>query len=591
MIAMSFSCLPINSFRVGQQEKRCPTRHLASAGGSIDGHPPDQRKYKSLKDYKWPDPTPLDTAPYKPELGPVIDFPPVRESKDHTSDANGYGPGDRGTYQDVLTELSLGEELRLLKANNIDMQKQDDTGLAAMRGYTLGTTLEPATRYGLRIAKVSCRPDDANRQDTQSLTYSEITSSIQRQTVTSSSNSIGVPLVFKFDTSFSSAVATAENSTSVRIYFQASQVIPKARVNIAEEDISLAPSVVEKIRRAVDRKDAVELLDVLQDNGHFVPTSLVLGGRITLHTSTELTDASTFAATKSKLGAAADARFEVEGFPVEVGGGAGHGSAEKAERSVSEQSRKLQMELKGGIESLGSSKAGTLGTKWIDSVGPFLRWRTIGFAPKSLVPITQFLPEDLKKATLDLLRAYFKSKLCLARTGLAGAEGDDHYGPDDETLRRVQRITEIVVNYGENIDGIKWTHALYPQPGKPSTGLVDEIGRWRGEDTRKISLDPDEVVTKIEAGIDPDGNTMRRLAIRTNKNRYPDAKGYYGRAGSARDFKIIEAPRVLGFYGFKATLVHGMGLSYLRLSDDTHSREFLEQIESLLFPNRDYGAV
>ncbi len=556
---------------------------------------PDQSNQLIPKDMKWPDPSPLDTKAYTPELKPVIDFPPPREGKDHTSSVGGYGAGDGRTHQDVLTELSRDDQLRLLKVNNIDLQQQDDTGLAAMRAYTLEKTLEPANRYGLRVTKVTCQPDDANRQDGQSLSYSETTSNLQRQTVTSSSGSIGIPGIFKLDMSYSGAVATAERSKSVRIYFQASQVIPKARVSVEEEDISLAPALVEKIRTAVDRGAAEELLEILRDNGHFVPTSLVLGGRITLHTSTELDDASTFTALESKLAAAADARFTAEGVPVEVGGGAGVGSSERAESSIVQQSGQLKMELKGGIESLGSSEPGTLGTKWIDSVGPFLRWRTIGFAPHSLIPITHFLPRDLEKTTLDLLRAYFKSKLRVAHTALAGVGSDDRYGPDETTLRRIRRITEIVVNHGDNVDGIKWTHEFYPMSGQPDTGQVgfddgQGIGRWRGEHTNTIRLAPDERVTAVEGGCDPGGNTMRRVAIRTNKGRYPDV-GFYGRAGSASEVKIIQAPRVLGFQGFKSALVHGMGLSYLRLSDDTHSADFLERIEPILFPTRDYGPI
>jgi hypothetical protein len=553
--------------------------------------PPDQSNKAIPRNFEWPEPTPLDTARYTPELRPVIDFPSHREVQDHTGSVSGYGAGDGRTHQDVLTELGRDDQLRLLKANNIDLQQQDD-GLAAMRAYTLDKTLEPANRYGLRVAKVTLRPDDGNRQDGQSLGYSETTSNLQRQTVTSSSGGIGIPGIFKLDMSYSSAVATAERSKSVRIYFQASQVIPKARVAVEEEDISLAPAVVDRIRRAVDRGAAEELLDVLRDNGHFVPTNLVLGGRITLHTSTELDDASSFAAMEQKLAAAADARFSAEGIPVETGGGAGRGSSERAESSVVQQSKQLRLELKGGVESLGSSEPGTLGTKWIDSVGPFMRWRTIGFAPHSLVPITRFLPPDLEGAVLELLRGYVRSKLRIARTAVAGNSDDDRFGPDDATLRRLRRVTEIVVNHGINVDGIRWTHELHPESGKPGTGQVGEnqsIGRWRGENTSQIRLAPDERVTAIEAACEP-GGLMRRVAIRTNKGRYPD-EGFYGRAREASEVRIIQAPRALGFHGFKSALVHGMGLCYLRLSDDTHSPEFLERIEPLLFPTRDYGPI
>lgn len=104
-----------------------------------------------------------------------------------------------------------------------------------------------------------------------------------------------------------------------------------------------------------------------------------------------------------------------------------------------------------------------------------------------------------------------------------------------------------------------------------------------------IKLAKDERVVSIEAGCDPGGG-MRKLAIRTNKGRYPDA-GFFGRAGSASVVKSIRAPRVVGFHGFKATLVHCIGLCYLRLSDDAVSPEFLTAIEPELLRSREYGII
>ena len=463
----------------------------------------------------------------------------------------------------------------------------------------LGKTLEPANQFGVLLAKVFCYGADGDRWDAQSLSYSEFASSLQRQSMTSASTGAGIPAIFKFDGAFTNAVATAESSRSVRVYFQASQVISKARVNIEEEDISLDPTLVGKIRGAVGRKAPEELLDVLRDYGQFVATTLILGGRITLHTSTELDNKLTFEAVERTFKTAADARFSVDGIPVEAGGGVGNGTWERANTSTIQQAKSLKMELKGGTEALELSQPGALGTQWVDSVGPFIRWRIIGFGQNSLVPITDFLDQDLKKACLALLRTYFISKLRVARTGMAGDPNNDIYGPDNATLRRVKRISEIVVDHGENVDGIKWIYELYPGPrsDKPETGYAgyennNGIGAWRGEKDKlaTIRLDEDEWVVAIKAGCDPNGGMMRRLAIRTNKGTYPD-DGFFGRNKSANEVKEIQAPRVIGFHGFKGALVHCMGLCYLRLGDDTHSPDFLEKIAPLLFPKRDYGPI
>lgn len=556
-------------------------------------NPPDQGAVAIPEGFKWPAPTPLDARKYLPEVTRGPDIPAPRATKDHTGDVGRVTSDDDGTWQDVLSDLDPDEIARLLKANDINL---DAGGRATMRGYSLGKTLTAANGFGIRVARLSCHTADGDLTTGASVTYDEVTSSIERQSAAASNAGGGVPGIFRFDASFTNSAATAERSQSVRVYFQASQRIPKARVQIEREDISLDPKFVDRIRAAVAAGTAEELLDHLRDYGQFVPTALILGGRMTLHTSTQLDDASRFAATEAKLAAAADARFEVEGTPGEAGLGAAHGRWDKFEATTVTQAKELAMELRGGNEALAKWEPGTLGGRWSSSVGPFIRWRVIGFAPNSLVPTTDFLDPALKAACLDLLRGYFSSKLVLARTEVAGSAVDDIYGPDDATLGRVKRITEIVIDNGDNIDGLKWKFELYPAPGAPAEGSAGYdgsagIGRWRGEKDKlaTLRLAADERVVSIEACCER-GEGLRRLAIRTNKRRCP-TEGYYGRTRSATEVHLIQAPRVVGFHGYKATLVHAIGLSYLQLGGDTHSPDFLEKIEPLLFPKRDFGPI
>ena len=51
---------------------------------------------------------------------------------------DGYGPGTGGGHRDVLTELTQGDELRLLAANNIDLRQTGENGLGAMRAFVVG---------------------------------------------------------------------------------------------------------------------------------------------------------------------------------------------------------------------------------------------------------------------------------------------------------------------------------------------------------------------------------------------------------------------------------------------------------------------
>jgi hypothetical protein len=441
--------------------------------------PPEQPKDVVVGEIKWPTPAPIDTQPYTPKLKPVFDLPKRQEPTDHTAGIAGYGPGESTRRQDVLTELSVGQQLRLLAANDIDLVDKEGSGRGAMPAYCLGESgLQPAIRKGVRFRELTCRPD-GGRRDQVAFSYNEFTSNLQRQTVSATKGGLGVPGIFKANVSFSSAYGTAQSTKKVEIHFQASQIVPKARVEFEQSDIELDPKLLDAIQNAATAED---LLGILKLYGHFVPLSIVLGGRITLLTSTELSDESQFEALESKLRAAADARFSVDGVPVEGGAGAGTGAWRKADATTIAQAKSLELDLKGGNVGLASSAPGTLGSKWIDSVGPFLQWGTIGFPDNALIPITEFLPGTLKTKVVGMLGDYLVSKLRVARTELAGSQVDDRYGPDDETLRRVRRITEIVVDHGENVDGLKWAFDFYPEAGRPSSGSVgyeDGIGRWR----------------------------------------------------------------------------------------------------------------
>jgi len=163
----------------------------------------------------------------------------------------------------------------------------------------------------------------------------------------------------------------------------------------------------------------------------------------------------------------------------------------------------------------------------------------------------------------------------VARTGIAGSEADDIYGPDNATLRRVKRITDIVVDHGINFDGFNWAYDLYPQDGKPSSGSVGyedgtTLGNWRGEKDKLFEhkLDPDEYVVEIEAACE-EGGGIHRIAIRTNKGRYPSEGGFFGRDPSARQIKKDPSasrhrfPRLQGHAGpWDGALLPALGRRY-----------------------------
>lgn len=558
--------------------------------------PPPQPDEVVSPDAKWPPYSKIDTGKHMGELKPVIEFPPEKQAADHTADVTGFGPGDSSERQDILSELTEGQRMRLLAANGIDLRDRRASGQGALRAYVLDSTLTTAIEEAVLFTKVICRTDntDSDRYDRVSFSYTETAANLQRQSVAKTTSSFGVPGIFRLDGSWSNAVAMAETRKDVHIHFEASQILPKAHIVFDIRDLAPSERLLEEVESA-SRKSALALLAVFKRFGHFVPLSLIVGGRMILTKTTELHADSQFKAAETQLKAAAGARFSVEGVPVEADGGGGMGSWEKEGQSAIAQSMTLDLDSKGGIPAYASSREKEAGARWVDSVGPWRRWHVIGFDKEALVPITDFLPEDLKARCLDLLRGYFAAQLLPEKGLSAGPHGDDIYGPDEATLRRVKRIKEIVVNHGENFDGLKWTCELYPDGGKPTELVIGDpdggngLGRWRGEHTDRITLAQDEIVTCIEAGCDRDNGTVRKIAIQTNKRRYPRER-YFGRADVA-EFHNLAAPRIVGFHGFKSTLVHCIGPCCLSLSGDTVSPDFLLALEPELFPDRRYGPL
>jgi hypothetical protein len=382
---------------------------------------------------------------------------------------------------------------------------------------------------------------------------------------------------------------------------------------------------------------AEPLLALLAQYGQFVPLSRIVGGRISLRQSTQLTDWSTFEAVKKDFGLAAAVRFKVNTVPGEAAGSIAVSDANGVTQSVVNQAKTMAMELSGGHESLANGNPESLGGQWIDSLGSYEEWRTYGFEPGSLVPIIDFLPSfHMRMEAWGILKQYFQRNLHAQGTGFAGHESTKvensfeekklklangkswlHNNPADSEFARFSRgLSQIVVNAAGNVDALKLTYHLYTtqtffvrgHEGDPryfayETETVSaQYGNNRGSSYDKtIKFSPGEEIRALEVWVDPylDDGVVRSLAIRTSTGRrYPNDKGFYGANPKPQQtnpkpgkykLEIIEAPRVRVLQGYFSGFVHSIGLTYLDLNDDTKSREFLLAIEPFLFPTGDYG--
>ena len=435
-----------------------------------------------------------------------------KKAKDHTGDTGGQAAGEATIDLRQVSSLSLEEKIVLLAGNNIFANvaaaaKAGELSSGEMPALVLGKTLAPADRHSVHFSKVEVEAPDFDRIYKTGISYREFEASLQRQTVTKVELGVGIPGLFKGNVSYSDAAAMSTFESKITIYFQASQILPKAKFVFS--GITLSPEFVRDIAAACNARTSEErideLLNHLMDYGHFVPTSIISGGRLTLDTSTESNDQSEFHSAKRQLKAAAKAKFDGAGAPVKDGEAEGAGGmldAEESSKRVILQNKELRLEGQGGDPSLANSQASDFGLAWMPSVGPFYNWKRIGFNDMVLVPTINLLPGPLPQDCMRILREYFIEQLDWRRTHVVGAAHGEEFGHDLPERRRhkslaaiseVKRLTEIVVNHGINVDGLEWSYELHGADGKKlETG--DWIGAHRGE-----SYDP-RIALKLGRG-------------------------------------------------------------------------------------------
>lgn len=511
------------------------------------------------------------------------------------------------------------------------LRRDDKSGLGAMSAYVIREdAIEPAHEVAVRIKKVNLVAANVGREGTVSYSYSAFESNLQKHLVSDTKLSAGIPKLFKADAAFGYASAGAAREQTVEIHFAATEWVAQGRIKIREDDITLDDSFVQKIKavcesKAAPAKKANDLMNVLDNYGHFVPTDIIVGGRITLTEDTKLTDWSTFESVKTKFDAAAQARFRVKGVPVQVGGGAGVLHWTTNNTSVQDQAKAMKLSLTGGDPLLGRGNPTALGDGWLDSVGPYENWRTFGFGKHSLVPIIDFLPKDtkLKEQCYALLLEAFRANLVVKKTGAFGhkaltsnkdkpfTETELKYTkggrPIDRGLTKNSKgLAKIVVTSQGHVDGLKLTYRLYNGPGqanslgKPATYTWDEVSGAYGRKDREKQYDSEitfregETIKALELWVDEkkDGGTLRRMAIRSNTGvRYPDDKDFYGTNHSPGDkLYVVEVPRARALLGYTGDFVHALGLEYLDIAE-SGNRPYLIAMEPFLYPTGDFGPL
>jgi hypothetical protein len=523
-----------------------------------------------------------------------LKFPPSPTFKGTENKTEGLGQSAGGATIDFdqLKSLNLAQKLFLLEKASLkpNLPAAVSANAAAsgdMPALILsGGTLELSHRHGVHFAELEFRAPPREQEYTAGSSYAEFESSLQRQCVTETKATVGMPGIFKVDAAYNSASSRATHDKQIRIFVQASRIARKAEIIFVQDNISLAAEMVTKIEQAcgsgTNTQQATRLLDVLEDYGHFVPMSIFMGGRLTLFTSTELNDHSEFNSVSHEIRTAAKAQLESGSGAGATGGKTGR----ETTTTTVQQASQLLSEVRGGDPSQANSQIKDFGTVWQTTVGPYHRWATIGYGGKSLLPTIDVLPNDLSKKCQEILRKYFISKLVSQRSEYVGTEQDTPYANHLGTAAGgSRRFAGVKINHGRNVDGLQWWY-------ESSDGSIHEVGRWigafRGEHDDIIPLAKGEELISIEVGIL--GERIQQLAFETSTKRYPGQSGYYGR-DRAQSFKTITAPRVTGLFGWKGDLIYSIGFEFQMLANDTKSREFLLAMEPFLFSDQVYDSV
>jgi MAC/Perforin domain len=543
-------------------------------------------------------------------------LPEHRRATDTTDAVMGFGRSTTTNKRDVLSQMTVGDQILLLAGNNIHLSAKTTTKhkepIGSMSGYRmLAKELKASDESVVRFRELKIMPENSNRIDNFSYTYREYASNLYKKFAFEGNLGAGVPDIFEFSTSASHKTGVVETGENIELHFQASQTIPKVRVVFKRADISLDEKFVKKIEDVCNKDDILGLLNLLERNGQFVPLSITLGGRIIITESKKVASRSAFDTEKDELQAAAKGKYVYDGVTIKGDAAAGIGQHDEREIKLTDQQKNMNMVTIGGDERAATSLTDKLGTHWIDTVAPFLGWKIIGFEPRALVPIIEFLDKEYADKCKAMLRKHFVAHLATQRGKTAGSRGDQTFQRD---IKFVNRLKSLVVNHDGNIDGMKLNYEVYEGTNQGGATMVseagkaplqDKVGKDRGKrydtdvpDYAPEGFNPGEMIITIRAKVDTklgrDHGILRQVQFITNEGRvYPGVDAFFGKNDGDT---IVEftANRVRGLHGSvggTGEFVHSIGFLYLKLADNVIGRDYLLAMEPYLFPNQNYGII
>lgn len=182
---------------------------------------------------KPPDPEPVDDPRDKPltkryqgsdqELT-YLDLPEHRRATDTTGAVMGFGRSTTKEKRDVLSKMTVGDQILLLAENNIHLSakktnKHKDP-IGSMPSYRiLAHEFKASDESVVRFRALNILSENTGRIENYSYAYREFSSSLYKKFAFGGSLGGGVPDIFDFSTSASHKSGVVETNESIELHF------------------------------------------------------------------------------------------------------------------------------------------------------------------------------------------------------------------------------------------------------------------------------------------------------------------------------------------------------------------------------------
>lgn len=510
---------------------------------------------KQKKEEKWKEDAPkIDLKPYTAnvEAPKLSGYDP---SKDHTGQApQGFGGVTVSGNAKRFSQISANEIEAILSDSRLYPRHDAEPACSALE---VGEDdIEFARNNIVTCKQIRVNGVPCSRVDTVNFSYSENVQKWQRQLVSDSKTSASIPLVFGFDASYRQEDQQQHFQKNVTVYLTGSVALPMMRVTL--DGVSVTEKFKEAVKEAVGRGSAADLMHVLAENGHFIATDFLVGGKVSYWSSKVLDEDYTSNRLAMEFKTAATGTIEAGGMPVSGGGGTGLSREQKDE--ITRISQKFTMKAKtyGGQGAASSSRPAELGGEWLKSVAEQPRfWTVIGYLGK-LRPTLSYLDSALQDRARELLRRFFEDHLIVKMTKASGNTGPEKF---EDKLDDVAALESITLHHGRLVEGIQAEYRL--KNGQLRTTAIH--GHKGNEKHDTIRLQPGEEIAAMEVRT---GNAVDHLIFWTTQGRrYPPQEGScYGKNGGHAVETLI-APRVRAFHGNSEWELNAIGFEYLDLAN------------------------